>query len=222
MEQLLNPSTWRELGALSAVLLAFVSSLFLLYRMLLALLAFWREGRQMAHAEETERLKTEQDQTKALTTISERLKEEQTLRELQRDAVVSLSRTVADLALVVSDLKKEMGVVKATMTTVTEQRAAKLDLMHQDIKAVPSEVWRQGDPKLAAIRQLLETYLAGMEQRIIERIDPAAENARQAVSDELQRLRGQFDEQLGLLFRRLDGIDGALTLLSTRKRDVIE
>lgn len=217
IEQVLNPANWRDLGAITVVTLGTVLILVILYKMLMALLAYFREGRLLEHDETTARIGAEQGQTKALNALADRLKEEQTLRDLQRNNLISLSQTVASLATVVAELKKEMGGVRTDVNEIMKPRDDKLDLMHQDIKAVPAEVWRQGDPKLVAIRDLLETYLEGMEQRIIGRIDPAAENARQAVSNELQRARCQFDEQLERLFGRLDGIAVTLTTLAGKR-----
>lgn len=42
--------------------------------------------------------------------------------------------------------------ISGQMAPVTKQRDHKLDLMHADIKAVPSEVWRLGEDPLKALR----------------------------------------------------------------------
>jgi membrane-associated HD superfamily phosphohydrolase len=65
---------------------------------------------------------------------------------------------------------------------------------HTDLKTVPAEVWRIGDPKFETLRQALEDHINNLEKRLIERIDPQAENARQLIRKEMQTLLDRVQE----------------------------
>lgn len=102
------------------------------------------------------------------------------------------------------------------MTQVTADRTRTLETMHADIKTVPLETWRLGDPILEALRQSLITYIDQTADRIIAKIDPRAEIAQQVVRDELERAKLDFAQGCAGTLRRLDEIGEVVRKLEER------
>jgi hypothetical protein len=159
------------------------------------------------------RNKAENDQTEALNKLRERLESDQEVRRAEKDVLQTLTTGVAQLVTVMGQQRESFEQAARQMKAVSEKRDTQFTALQTSIDGVPDAVWEVGDPKLEAIRSLLEQYLSGMEQRLVEKIDPAARMARQVVTQELKDLRAQVDRQFGVLFARLEDINAALKVL---------
>jgi hypothetical protein len=77
-----------------------------------------------------------------------------------------------------------------------------LSSVHEDVKTIPAEVWRLGDPKLDAMRSEIEHRVADLQASIETHLDPGAVNARAAIRLEFETMT-----------KRLDDIDKSLRYL---------
>jgi hypothetical protein len=165
-----------------------------------------------------ERNQAEKDQTEALNKLRERMESDQEVRKAEKDVLQTLATSVSQLVTVMGQQRESFEQAARQMIAVSEKRDNQFAALKDGIDGVPGAVWELGDPKLEAIRELLETYLSGMEQRIIGQITPQADSARQAVQAEFKTLRQQFDGQVERFFSRLNDIESAVRVLGDRKQ----
>jgi uncharacterized protein HemX len=164
-----------------------------------------QENNRARNQNDQKKNEVEERQAKALEELREELKTSRTINEQMLGLIATLPSS--------KDIQAAREAMERRANERDEALATGLSAIHTAIDATPGRVWEAGDPKLNAIKTLLETYLSGMEQRLVERIDPAARTARQVVTQELKDLRAQVDRQFGVLFARLEDINAALKVL---------
>jgi len=151
MDQLFDPSNWHDLGALVTLIFGTVALGVSVIRPIgIAIISAWQTGRELSHKEVKDRTDSENAQTQALVSIQVALKESTRIHELQ-------SQVTTDLVDVVKHLKDDLRGV----TTAMKAQDTKLDLIHNNIKAIPMETSRVLEPTIATLRTALET---GFEQ----------------------------------------------------------
>lgn len=72
----------------------------------------------------------------------------------------------------------------AQMAAVTDTRTRKLDALHADVRTVPGEVWRLGDPRLETLSRRIRTDL-----------EPLITGLQAAIEDGFQRLEAALAAQ---------------------------
>lgn len=192
-----------ENGGLPAALIGVV---WLMRPVLLAFIESWNAARAFAER----RLDTELTQTRelsqALQSVTAQLKINAGMSNQLINKIDALPSR-ADIQQVGATMRDWASTHDATMHAHDQ----KLDLVHAQVKAVPSEVWREGKPTLEAISVALQDVITNTEKRIMDQLDPQADNARAAVQQEMrgmvERLEGM--ERLIKSFQPRAGESGA-------------
>lgn len=154
----------------------------------LAWLASIRENNAREHEREMQRIKDQHAQemaekdanraiADALTALKKRLETDAQRQDL-------LEATTRNLITSSKQLSELLAGATERMTDRSKVVDNAMAAIHQDVKTVPLEVWRLGDPKLAGVIQAL----AAMEERLLARIQPTAEVARGVIKDEFGEL----------------------------------
>lgn len=155
----------------------------------------------------------EKEQTKALRDLQDELR---TVRdERASDREVSRSLTAA-----LAQINQTLTAARTQMVDVSGRRDQKLEAIHTDVKGTPGAVWLAGEDALKGVRVTIEQTIAGLERRILERVDPSAVNAHLAVQNELRTLRERFDHNMDDVLGRLEDIGRAVRLLRDEKADI--
>lgn len=119
--------------------------------------------------------------------------------------------------------------ITTTMMPITEQREQKLEQMHSDIKTVPGEVWRLGDPKLAglqgSIRADLEPLIAGLREAFddgFKRIEDGVQARLESMGEQISpALRAMIQQELNQYHRKTQQqIDNVMLLLTALREDM--
>jgi hypothetical protein len=69
-----------------------------------------------------------------------------------------------------------------------------LTRVHDDVKTIPGEVWRIGDPKLEAMATHIETRIGELKTSIDNQLDPGAVNARAAIQLEFDQMNDRLSD----------------------------
>lgn len=159
-----------------------------------------RDARRKLEAEQTrERLEIERDRVKAedkQAAIMDRL--ELTLTGTQ----TAISRLLELVGT--TPTKADLQAAGATMREWAVAHDQRLDRVHEDIKAVPGEVWRLGDPRLggltSGIRAGLEPLIADLQETVetgFRRIETGLAERLEALGEEVSpALRGMLNQEL--------------------------
>jgi hypothetical protein len=114
------------------------------------------------------------------------------------------SEKALSLALhgVETQLKLSRG-ISEQMRAINEQMLDKFDLLatrdhlklvHSDVKTIPSEVWRLGDPRLETVKVSIEERIADLQASIEDRLPPDAVNARAAICQEFAQMNERLND----------------------------
>lgn len=167
---------------------ALIGITWLLRPVLLAWIGSYNEGRALAERRLEAETQQAQDLAQALHGVQAQLKISGGLSNQLIDRINILPtrddmRKLGDDVHELSNSRREWA----------DRHDKTLDLIHADIKSAPGEAVRLASPKLDELRQSIEQYIQAMENRIAVKLDPRAENAREAVRGELTALLDRFD-----------------------------
>jgi len=69
-----------------------------------------------------------------------------------------------------------------------------LSRVHDDVKTIPDEVWRLGDPKLDIMKAGIERRITALQTSIEDRLPEGAINARAAIQAEFEQMDARLDD----------------------------
>jgi len=127
-------------------------------------------------------------------------------RESERELAQALNGVKTELSLSRGINNQLIGKMDTLPTRDDIQRAGnamnawgedhnrRLDRVHADVKVIPDEMWRIGDPKLETLRQEIENRVTTLQAALEARIDPSAENARRVIREEFTAINKRLSE----------------------------
>lgn len=117
--------------------------------------------------------------------------------------------------------------ISEQMVPISKERAQKLEAIHTDVKTVPGEVWRLGEPRLGTlqggIRSDLEPLIANLQQTLedgFQRIEDGIAQRLDALGEEISpAVRGMINVELQQYQRQATKQFEKVTLLLDALRD---
>jgi hypothetical protein len=137
---------------------------------------------------ETDRMSNERDQT--------------TMLGLLRDELVINRGIQNQLITHVNAIPNTLTALQDMMVAKVGEADRKREAIHTDLKTIPLEVWKLGDPKLDTLKSDLQSWIDNLQSRLQEQIDPHAENARKLICKEFETMidrLGEIEKALKIL-----------------------
>jgi len=147
---------------------------------LLAALEIIKENVKSRRDTERDRVEAEKEQTRVLGALKDELV---TTRSIYNQMITGVNLIPATL-----DAMREQATVQH------DKAARQYDAMHADLRTIPAEVWRMGDPKLTDIKQAVERYINALQANIESKLDPNAANAREAIRQEFAAITARLTD----------------------------
>lgn len=184
MEQLIETLATSQLTwATASVIIAVV-----LRPVLIAIVEIWKSNLEAKRTLEADRLENEKVQTDVLSQLKDELVVNRGIQNQLFTSVTAIPETLRTL--------------QDTMARRVGEADRKRDAIHTDVKTIPTEVWRMGDPRLDNLREFFSSVFKALESNIMSQLDPKAQNARAAVREELATNKTEMEK----IVKRLDEV----------------
>jgi hypothetical protein len=120
-------------------------------------------------------------------------------RKLDAERLTAERASEQALALALNGVTTELKLSRG----MNEQMIDKFELLatrdqisriHDDVKTIPGEVWRLGNPRLDTMKTGIEDRIAVLQASIEERLPEGAINARVAIQTEFGQMNARLDD----------------------------
>lgn len=116
---------------------------------------------------------------------------------LWRDAAKERNAIDADRNTIDEKVADTLAAVSENLTRLKETTGETRDHLtrvHDDVKTIPREVWRLGDPRLDTMKTGIESRIEELQTSIEQRLPPDATNAREAIRLEFEAMNKRLDD----------------------------
>lgn len=160
---------------------ALVAIVWLLKPVLLKLVTSYAD-----HLEQEERLaadhtQAEREQTRTLSELRDELK----LNRVVSSQTLELINAVAGMPAKLDGAISEMRTAAQRRDQAMDRQTNILKAVQTDVANLPAAVWRDGQPRLDAVRTAVEQALSNLEQRISDQLPAGHEAIRELIRSEL-------------------------------------
>lgn len=184
VDELGNLTRIGDAGIAVAVLIVVAVGFWAIRGIALAWFGYARERSKDAYDLELKRIEADKEReqadakaTQANADALTALKNRMVADAKRQDLIEATTRNL------ITSSKQLAGLIESVTDRMAERSGVldqKLDALHTDVKTVPAEVWRIGDPKFDAVLGVLNA----MEARLLAKLKPEAEIARAVIREE--------------------------------------